>query len=493
MAQVFRKTFTVPVPEGAEKVTIKVRVRGKGRQVPGVRFRHQGKLVSAPLTAKGDRCRLESPNWYGWVGGKAKKLCGNKLAAETMLAGLIRDRERGAAGLVDPFEAQRLRPIGEHLEDFRRALSGKGNSPRHVRLTCSRLENLFAGCGFERLDDLDVGRATDWLASQREDATDAPEIPAGRDSFTPKEAGAILGISSASVGTAVRRFRLDATGSGKARRLPRSTVEALLARRGRGIGAQTTNHYLAGLRAFGRWLVTPGRRLPANPLAGLEMLNVQADRRHDRRELSADELRRLLAATRASTRTFRGLDGEARYHLYALACGTGFRASALASLTPASFDFGEPPTVVLSARRNKSRKLKVQPLPPDLAALMQPYLAGKPPSDPVWPGTWAEEGRAADMIRIDLEAASIPYEVPGHDGPLFVDFHAMRHTFLTLAGRSGIDLRTLQELAGHSTPTLTARYTHVRLHDLAGAVQKLPSVLPTDQRRATGTDGHTTT
>jgi hypothetical protein len=79
------------------------------------------------------------------------------------------------------------------------------------------------------------------------------------------------------------------------------------------------------------------------------------------------------------------------------------------------------------------------------------------------------------------------------DGPLFADFHALRHSYLTLGGRAGIDLRTLQVLAGHSTSALTERYTHVRLRDLAGAVEKLPSLLPQNHlqgeaQRATGTD-----
>jgi hypothetical protein len=81
------------------------------------------------------------------------------------------------------------------------------------------------------------------------------------------------------------------------------------------------------------------------------------------------------------------------------------------------------------------------------------------------------------MLRGDLEAAGIAYSVPGPDGPMYVDFHALRHTFLTLGGLAGIDLRTLQELAGHSKPELTARYSHRRLDDLAGAVGKLPNFL----------------
>ena len=65
-----------------------------------------------------------------------------------------------------------------------------------------------------------------------------------------------------------------------------------------------------------------------------------------------------------------------------------------------------------------------------------------------------------------------------------------------MLGRHGVDLRTAQELAGHSTPTLTARYSHRRLDDLAGAVDKLPPLVPTDTPNAdaiplrlTGTEG----
>jgi hypothetical protein len=58
------------------------------------------------------------------------------------------------------------------------------------------------------------------------------------------------------------------------------------------------------------------------------------------------------------------------------------------------------------------------------------------------------------------------------------------------------DLRTLQELAGHSKPELTARNSHRRLDDLAGAVGKLPALVPAVRTpnevpvplRMTGTD-----
>lgn len=182
--------------------------------------------------------------------------------------------------------------------------------------------------------------------------------------------------------------------------------------------------------------------------------------------------------------------------LYILTASTGFRANAVANLTPADFDLeSNSPTVTTAARFAKNRRTKVQPLPADAADALRDYLGGKPSNLPVWGGTW--RGKAAEMLRADLEAASIPYAVEGPDGPEHADFHALRHSFLTLGGRSGIDLRTLQELAGHSTPTLTARYMHVRLRDTAGAVDKMPNLVPSISEaqkhemplRHTGTDG----
>ena len=187
----------------------------------------------------------------------------------------------------------------------------------------------------------------------------------------------------------------------------------------------------------------------------------------------------MFVAARDSERSFRGLTGTDRFFLYLTAAGTGFRAIALANLIPIDFDLNaNSPTVTLAARFNKSRKLKVQPLPPDVANALCDYLKDRPSNTAVWGGTWARDHRGAEMIRIDLEAAGIAYSVEGPDGPEYADFHALRHSFLTLGGRSGIDLRTLQELAGHSKPELTARYSHRRLYDLAGAVDMLPNLVP---------------
>src|SRR5205814_1834815 len=114
------------------------------------------------------------------------------------------------------------------------------------------------------------------------------------------------------------------------------------------------------------------------------------DRRHDRRDLSVEELQKVLRAARQSAVTFDSLAGPDRAALYATACGTGFRASELASLLPDSFDLdADPPTAAVGAGYTKNKRLAVQPLPPDLAEMLRGYLVDKPKGQPVWPGSWA--------------------------------------------------------------------------------------------------------
>src|SRR5207248_820354 len=147
---------------------------------------------------------------------------------------------------------------------------------------------------------------------------------------------------------------------------------------------------------------------PEDPLAELPGATVLSDHRHDRRPLAEDELRRVLAAALASQETFRALTGRDRHYLYLAAMTSGFRANELAGLCPDAFDLnGRPPTVTLSGDRAKNGQTAVQPLPPDVALALCTYLADRPADEPVWPGSWHE--RAADMLRIDLAAAGVPY------------------------------------------------------------------------------------
>jgi len=442
-------------------------------------WRLNGKKV-LPGTPGAVKETIESRKWYGTVNGKKSPLSADKSVARRMLNRLLADADLDRVGMGDAFAEYRCCPLGNHLADFQTALTAKGGSKQHVTLTIARIQSVIDGIGAVFLADLDAVRAADFLTARRTDGR-AVELQDGQEWFTPREAAKLLGMKPTTVTKAIERNRLAATGAGKKRRYPRATVQALADKGTRGISAETFNHHVRALRSFGRWLLR-SRRWPANPFETMALLNVSTDRRHDRRELSADELRRVLSIAANSERTFRGLTGRDRWALYLTACGTGFRVRALAGLAPRDFDLSaDVPTVTLPARLAKNKKSKVQPLPADVAEALRSYCADKPAHQSIWPGTWNVD--AAEMMRNDLEDASIPYAVEGPDGPLYADFHALRHSYLTLGGRAGIDLRTLQELAGHSTPTLTARYSHRRLDDLAGAIEKLPRLLPESEEK----------
>ena len=95
------------------------------------------------------------------------------------------------------------------------------------------------------------------------------------------------------------------------------------------------------------------------------------------------------------------------------------------------------------------------------------------------------------MLRPDLGAAGIPYV---DDAGRYADFHALRHSFITHLGRTkDIHFKTAQDLARHSTPILTARYTHVFKGDEVAAINALPdfSTSGRDSAAATGTDDAT--
>ncbi len=439
-----------------------------------IRWTLDGKRCPAG-TAGAVRTVEESKKWYGTVGRKRVPLSADKRVAVQMLRKRLGDAELQSVGLVDPLAGQKVKPLADHLSDYCDHLTAKGDTPAHVRRTSARVTAVFDGCGATVVADLDASRVGAWLSAKRVDRLPTA-IPPGA-TFTPTQAATVLGFSPRALRAAMQRHGLTGSGTGKARRIARAHVERLAVQQSRGWSPASQNQYVKAVRGFTSWLKR-SRRVYANPLDTLTLVNAQTDIRRGRRELSPGELQRILITARRSRRTFRGLDGEARHALYATAVGTGFRASALANLTPADFDLasGEP-TVTLPARFNKSRRRKVQPLPADVADLLRGFLAGKPTDAAVWPGPWADNGRAAMMVRGDLAAAGIPYVIPGPDGPLYADFHAVgRHTFITALGKNGVDLRTAQLLAGHSTPNVTAKYSHRNLSDLSEAVAKLPNL-----------------
>src|ERR1019366_2886159 len=296
-----------------------------------------------------------------------------------------------------------------------------------------------------------------------------------------------------------------------------AVIEFLGTLRGQGKSVKTANDYLAAVKGFTRWLWRD-KRTVLDALAGLSKLaNGETDVRHARRDISPDELGLLFEAAQSSPDVIRCLPGPDRHFLYLTACATGFRVSELASMIPESFSLdGDTLTATVQASCTKNKKLAVQPLPLGVADMLREYLREKPAGAIIWPGnpkapaeSWRLHG--AEMIRTDLaearrkwlqtfqddrqraEAERSDFLVYRDAAGRYADFHALRHSFITMVGKSGVSPREHQDLARHSTYALTSKYSHSRLYDLAAAVHSLP--IPTTGKpeaealKATGTDG----
>src|SRR5438093_12581325 len=110
--------------------------------------------------AHGNRTvKRKSRKWYGWFTDRSGKkhrvpLCMDKTAAQAMLGELIRRAEREEAGLLDPFEDHRKRPLAEHLAEFEADLRAREVTCKQLKLKVFRIRRLLESCGFSVIADL---------------------------------------------------------------------------------------------------------------------------------------------------------------------------------------------------------------------------------------------------------------------------------------------------------------------------------------------------
>jgi len=263
-------------------------------------------------------------------------------------------------------------------------------------------------------------------------------------------------------------------------------------RRDHGASIRTSNSYLIAFKAFCNWCVRDGRAL-ASPVQHLQRLNAKTDVRLRRRALSPDELRKLLKAAQDGESVL-DMPGPERALLYRVGAETGLRWSELHSLTRFSFSLGgKPPTVKVLAGYSKNRREDTLPLKPETASALKSFFEGHPalPKTHAFPHMPAERA-GGKLIKADLAAAKIE-EKDAADA--VIDFHALRHTFISGLAQGGVHPKTAQDLARHSTISLTMdNYTHTVLESRSEALKALPDLdVPiAEEVRATGTDGENT-
>jgi integrase len=385
---------------------------------------------------------------------RERKGCSDKRATEELARAAESEAAKIREGLVDAKDLARrdhqARPLADHLDAYAAHLADKGRTEAHITLTISRARRVVALFRGAPLADIE---------------------PANSSADERARAAARLA---------------DWTAPARLSDLTAERVQAALATlREAGRSLATCNHHATAICGFGKWCFKT-HRLKEHPLRDVERFNADEDRRHDRRTISLDELQRLIEAAERGPQHVR-MTGPMRALCYRLAVATGLRFSEIGSILPGSFDW-QAPSVTIKAGYTKNRDPATLPLPRDLAGDLAAYVAMLPADTPIFP--LPRRGRGAEMLRVDLAAAGIPYR---DSAGLVFDFHSLRCETATLADAAGVSPRVVQKMMRHSTLELTGHYTRPRAVDIEAAASMLPSLKPTGNRpeglAMTGTDG----
>ncbi len=378
------------------------------------------------------------------LGRQIERLISTKAAGEPPDAALSRwlestpdslRRQLVRIGLLDPQRAAGGQPLSVHLEDFKKALIAKGGTLENARLVTNRVRRVF-----------DESKIVYWNDIQ---------------------ASKILYVIS--------NFK----------KIIHNQKES----QDRGnISAQSYNFYVKSFKQFCKWMVLDGRATKS-PVDHLGTKNVKVDRRHDRRALEPDKIRRLLEVTRQEPTRWK-MTGPERALLYQLAAETGLRSNEIRSLKKSSFDFDKC-EIVVKAGYSKRKREDTLPLKPEMAAAIKNHLGNKLPTAQAF--TLPSKGKIATMLRQDLAAAKIDYQ---DEAGKFADFHSLRHTTGSLLAAAGVHPKVAQALMRHSDINLTlGRYSHIYKGQETDAIASLPDLTQPSQQaqeaQATGTDDRT--
>jgi integrase/recombinase XerD len=232
--------------------------------------------------------------------------------------------------------------------------------------------------------------------------------------------------------------------------LTRDNVVKFLAQsRASGLSPRSVARRMAGLRAFCRYLKQE-EMLLVDPLLDLQTPRLPRRLPHF---LSLDEVDRLLRQPRLGTPRGRR-DAAMLEVLYA----TGLRVSELVSLPMSALHLAEGWIKV----RGKGGKERLIPLGEQAVACIRAYLEGA--REELMRGERSAQvfvnGRGEGLTRQACWKLLRSYARQAGIGKP-ISPHTLRHSFATHLLEQGADLRSVQQMLGHSDISTTQIYTHV--------------------------------
>jgi len=240
---------------------------------------------------------------------------------------------------------------------------------------------------------------------------------------------------------------------------------------GRGRASMTQNLCISALRDIFR-VLCDAHGVDANPWG---CVPARFGDTYARRELSDDEVRRLVAAADAA--------GGEWPRLFALAVYTGLRLGDCCRLTWESVDLAQG---LIQVVPHKTRRYAAgRPVTIPVHAQLMAALVATPPAGRrgfVLPALAEDYARRRWRISKALArifdgagiVRSVLYEGRTRLTPR-ATFHSLRHSFVSFAANAGVPLPVVQSIVGHSSTAMTRHYYHANESALRQAVNAIPS------------------
>jgi integrase/recombinase XerD len=227
-------------------------------------------------------------------------------------------------------------------------------------------------------------------------------------------------------------------------------------RTARPLAASSRARMLAAVSSFYTFLVRADA-LDTNPAR--EARRPKYDRRHSSTaSLTSTQATKVLITGR--TLAHRTLSAEAVALASALLVNLGIRVSELCNANLS--DLGQREGLRTLTVHMKGRKIRVRPIPAQVAPLLDSYLAVRPtPASNVDADALLLDKNGSRLSR--HQVARLTQRLAAKAGvplPEKITPHAMRHTFNTVAKEKNVPLEDRQEALGHSSADVTALYDH---------------------------------